>query len=156
MDPYEPPRADARAPTIDEDAALGGPGPLVGLAGAALGASGILTAVAGWQLGDMLIGIETWIEVWMWSFLPIGLVQAICGGGFTQARAWSLIPGIVAAGLAGASGIAWVIWAVLHGVFTMASLAAASTSACAFGLALVAHGRARTVADARRKLMDQV
>jgi hypothetical protein len=156
MDPYTPPRADASAEVVHEDDALGGPGPVVGLAGAAMAGAGILTAASGWQLGDMLTAVDPWVEGWMWSFLPLGVALAVCGGGFTQARGWALRAGTALAAACAASGGAWLVFAALRGVFTLAALTAAGLSMLAVVLALVALPDAERVARARARLLSEL
>lgn len=153
MDPYTPPRSSPDSEPVDEDEALGGPRPVVGLAGAAMGGAGILSAAAGWQLGDMLIALDWWVEAWMWSFVPLGLGLAVCGGGFTQARGWALVPGAAAAAICALSGGAWLVWAALHGAFTLASLTGTALSLVAAALGFVALPEAQRVARARHQLM---
>ena len=156
MDPYAPPRTDAPADAVHTDDALGGPGPAVGLAGAAMAGAGILTAASGWQLGDMLTAVDAWVEGWMWSFLPLGVALAVCGGGFTQARRWALRPGAALAAACAASGAAWLVFAGLRGVFTLAALTATGLSMLAVVLALGALPGAERVARARARLLSEL
>lgn len=153
MDPYHPPRTPEGADVVDEDEALGGPPAVVGLTGAVMGAAGLMAAAAGWQLGSMLISRHLLVEVWMWSFLPLGAALAVFGGGYTQARSWAVLPGVVVSGAVCLSAWGWLVYALLNGAFTMASAATAALSGLGVFLGGLTLRRARRVAEARAKLL---
>ena len=129
------------------------PGPLVTIAGLTVAAAGFLQAIAGYQLVSMVFTPWWWADIWMWVVCLTGIPLIPLGFGASTARSWATIPALLFTPLAGLVSGSWVIFGVLKGGFTAATVAAAGFCFMALVLSAAAAPRAMKVAKGRRELL---
>lgn len=142
------------SPDPADDLQVTTPGVLVTVGGLALAAAGILQAAAGFQLVTMVITAHWWSDAWMWIVFLSALPLVPVGFGFTTARGWAIFPALPLVAFAGFMSFTWVVYTVINGGFTLATVAAAGFCFMAFVLAAVSLPRAVKVRKARKALLQ--
>lgn len=148
MSPADP------ASSPDADLQVTTPGILVTVGGLAIAAAGILQAAAGFQLVTMVITAYWWSDVWMWLVFLSALPLVPVGFGFTTARGWAIFPALPLVAGAGFLSFTWVIYTVINGGFTLATVASAGFCFMAFVLAAASLPRAVKVRRSRKALLQ--
>jgi hypothetical protein len=133
---------------MTDDEAPTGTG-LLNFAGLALAFAGTALAVSAVQLEVMFEFYENWIALWVYLQGALGVGALVTGFSYGRAPGWTL----KAAPAFGISctvvGVGWLVFAFLHGLFTMISLLAVALSAGATIAVLVAWRTARQLHRAR-------
>ncbi len=147
--PYSPP---SRAPDAEDTEAQRGPTALITGAGLAGAAAGIVQAVGAAQVVSMVYFQHAWQSAWVWTVCVCGVVAIVTGFGYSQARAWALWSSLICATIAAIAGWSWVVYAFMHGFFTMAMLVGAGLGSLAVMLMVLSFSAAKRVARARAAL----
>ena len=133
---------------MSEDDAPTGTG-LLNFAGLALAFAGTSIAVSAIQLVVMFDFYESWIALWVYLQGTLGVGALVTGFSYGRAPGWTLkaAPGF---GLSCTLvGFGWLIFAFMHGLFTMISLFAVTLSAGASIMVLVSWRTANQLHRAR-------
>jgi len=149
VDPYRAPREPVEGEDLE---AQQGATVLLTLAGFVASGSGIMLLAAGWQLQSMLRFRYLWQEAWVHSIGLCGLVMLVAGGGYTQARRWSIYPTLLSSLLGSITSWAWAVYAFQNGGFNLINPAGAAGATCAALLTAISLGPAQRIARARAAL----
>ena len=132
MDAFEPPRDDAGLDdaTLDDDIGEVRTPFTVPLAAFAQLAAGGLTAAAGAQW-TFLVTFYDWQWVVPPVFLVLGLLLLGVGGQIFRGRLWAALLSLFLSSVLALTGLVWVIYTTLNGLFAPLPLAAAAMAGLA-------------------------
>lgn len=149
MNDFAPPAAEVSSEVDFGDAA---PSLLVRIAGGVLATAGLATAVAGFQLWALVHFFDTWAWVVPYVYVPLGSAGLVLGGMLTRARVWAAVLGALVAGFSAVFGLAFTLYAIMGGFFSLLGILSVALCGLAAVLALAATPSALRSSRARAAL----